>query len=133
MHLLGQRSSVIELCHRKVGSPHVGVVGGPVATITDRLGAIYTVTSTPQGDGTAVCYVRAGEVLVVRAVRHFVKGCMDVLVYREADRRVETRRPSIACPLSLALYRLIETELGRLLRPSRIRFKAGRAFWANRS
>jgi hypothetical protein len=52
------------------------------------------------------------------------KGCIsDVLVYREADRRRG---------IASALYRLIEAERSQSLRPSRIRSKAGRAFWAAR-
>ena len=77
------------------------------------------------GAGTTVYYVHAGKVLVARAVLRFFKDCIDdVLVYREIDRRRG---------IASALYRLIEAELGRPLRPSRIRSKAGRAFWASRS
>jgi hypothetical protein len=46
-----------------------------------------------------------------------------VPVYRETDRRRG---------IASALYKLIEEELGRPLRPSRIRSKSGRAFWAGR-
>ena len=64
------------------------------------------------------------EALVARAVLLFFQGCIDhVLVYRQADRRRG---------IASALYSLIEGELGRSLRPSRIRSKAGRAFWASR-
>ena len=46
-----------------------------------------------------------------------------VLVYREADRRRG---------IASSLYDLIEQDLRQPLRPSRIRSKAGRAFWARR-
>jgi len=46
-----------------------------------------------------------------------------VLVYREADRRRG---------IASALYTLVEQDLGRPLRPSRIRSLGGRAFWASR-
>jgi hypothetical protein len=92
--------------------------------ITDKFGRIYTVTSTPLGAGALLYYVHAGEVLVARAVLRFFKGCIDdVLVYREADRRRG---------IASALYAAIEAELGQPLRPSRIRSKAGHAFWASR-
>ena len=66
----------------------------------------------------------AGDILVARAVLRIDRGCIsEVLVYRQADRR---RR------IATVLYRLIEAELGRPLRPSRIRSKAGQAFWATR-
>jgi hypothetical protein len=96
-----------------------------MATITDRFGATYTITSTPLGAGATVYYVHdAGEILVARAVLRFFKGCIDdVLVYREADRRRG---------IASALYAHIEAELGQQLRPSRIRSAAGRKFWASR-
>ena len=95
-------------------------------TITDRFGITYTVTRTQldAGIGTTVYHVHAGEVLVARAVLRFFQGCIDhVLMYRQADRRRG---------VASALYSLIEGELGRPLRPSRIRSKTGRAFWASR-
>jgi hypothetical protein len=62
----------------------------------------------------------ADEAIARAAVRVF-RGCIDdVLVYEESNR------------LTLALYRLNEAELGQPLRPSRIRSKLGRAFWASR-
>jgi len=71
------------------------------------------------GDGTAVYYVHAGEVLIARAVLQFFKCCIgDVFVYKETNRRRG---------IASALYRLIETELGRSGRPSRVR-----ALWASR-
>jgi hypothetical protein len=52
------------------------------------------------------------------------KGCIDdVLVNRETDRRHA---------IASALYKLIEEELGRPLRPSRIRSAAWRKFWTSR-
>src|SRR5262245_15155649 len=75
------------------------------------------------GDGTTVYYVHAGEVLIPRAVLQFFKCCIDdVLVYNETNRRRG---------IASALYHLIETELGRSLRPSRVRPKARRALWAS--
>jgi hypothetical protein len=95
-----------------------------VDTITDRFGVTYTVTRTPLGAGAVAYYVHAGEVLVARAVLRFFKGCIDdVLVYRSSDRRRG---------ICTALYALVEADIGRPLRPSRIRSKAGRAFWASR-
>ena len=95
--------------------------------IADRLGTVYEVTSQPLGDGTAVYYVRAsigGDELVARALVNILQCCVtNVLVYHEPDRRRG---------IASALYRLIEADLGRPLRPSRIRSKAGRAFWASR-
>src|SRR5262245_30473969 len=93
--------------------------------IRDRLGAAYRVTRSPlQSDGTVIYHVFNGTELVARAVLRFFKCCIDdVLVYKESDRRKG---------IASALYRLIEEELDRPLRPSRIRSKAGRAFWASR-
>jgi hypothetical protein len=76
------------------------------------------------GDGTVIYYAHAGDEAIARAVAHVFKGCIDdVLVYRETDRRRG---------IASALYKLIEDELGRPLRPSRIRSAAGRKFWASR-
>jgi hypothetical protein len=95
-----------------------------VDEIRDRFGAVYRVTRTPMGDGAVIYHVFSGSVLVARAVLRFFKCCIDdVLVYRETDRRRG---------IASALYKLIEDELGRPLQPSRIRSKAGRAFWASR-
>jgi hypothetical protein len=93
--------------------------------IRDRFDTTYTVTrSTLQADGTMVYYARAGDEAVARAVVQVFKGCIsDVLVYKESDR---------GKGIASALYRLIEDELGRPLRPSRIRSAAGRRFWASR-
>src|SRR5215813_3724952 len=53
-----------------------------------------------------------------RAVLQVFKGCIsDVLIYRQADRRRG---------ITSALYRPIETEFARPLRPSRIRSAVGR-------
>ena len=94
-------------------------------TITDRVGTIYMVARSPlQGDGTIIYYAHAGDEAIARAVVEVFKGCInDVLVYKES-----TRRKGIAS----ALYRLIEEDLGRPLKPSRIRSTAGRKFWASR-
>jgi hypothetical protein len=98
-----------------------------LSNIADRFGTIYEVTSQPLGDGTAEYYVRAnigGDALVARALVNILRCCVtNVLVYREADRRRG---------IASALYRLIEADLGRPLRPSRMRSKAGRAIWASR-
>jgi len=94
-------------------------------TITDRVGVTYTVTRSPlQADGTVIYHVFNGTDLVARAVLRFFKSCIDdVLVYKESNRRRG---------IASALYKLIEAELGQPLRPSRIRSKSGRAFWASR-
>jgi hypothetical protein len=94
-------------------------------SITDRFGVTYTVTCSPlQADGTVIYYAHAGDEAVARAVVEVFKGCIsDVLVYQEANRRKG---------IASALYRLIEEEHGRPLRPSRIRSAAGRKFWASR-
>lgn len=94
--------------------------------IVDRFGTTYAVKRWPHGDGTVLYYVLslAGDAVVARAVLQPLRGCVtDVLVYHR-----EHRRRGIAT----ALYRLIEADLGRPLIPSRIRSRAGRAFWASR-
>src|SRR5262249_53792581 len=94
--------------------------------ITDRFGTTYTVKSWPLGEGVVVYYVLglAGNALFARAVLQIAKGCIsEVLVYHRANRRRG---------IASALYRLIEADLGRPLVPSRIRSRAGRAFWASR-
>ena len=91
--------------------------------IVDKLGTDYAVDAKLVA-GTIVYTVHASDVMVARAVLHPVRGCVtDALVYREADRRRG---------IASALYTLIEQDLGRPLRPSRIRSIAGRAFWARR-
>ena len=94
--------------------------------MTDRLGITYSVTRTPLGANALIYNAFAGDVSVARAVLRVDKGCIsDVLVHRKADRRRG---------IATALYALIEADLGRPLRPSRIRFcsKVGRAFWASK-
>jgi len=63
-------------------------------------------------------------------------GCGTFRAKRAYETTVET---TIYCApgqghkgIGTALYALIETDLGRPLIPSRIRSKAGRAFWASR-
>jgi len=61
---------------------------------------------------------------VARAAVEVFRCCIsDVLVYKDSNRRKG---------IATALYKLIEGELGRPLRPSRIRSKSGRAFWPSR-
>jgi hypothetical protein len=94
--------------------------------IVDRFGTTYAVKRWPLGEGSLVYYVLAltGDAVVARAVLHVVQGCItEVLVYHQANRRRG---------IASALCRLIEAELGRPLRPSRIRSRAARAFWASR-
>jgi hypothetical protein len=93
--------------------------------IRDRFGATYAVTrSTLHADGTVIYYAHAGDAAIARAVVEVFKGCIsDVLVYKKSYRRKG---------IASALYCLIEDELGRPLRPSRIRSAAGRRFWASR-
>jgi hypothetical protein len=87
--------------------------------IVDKLGASHAIDAKIVA-GTIVYTVHAGDTLVARAVLHPVRECVtDVLVYCEADRRRG---------IASALYKLIEQDLGRPLRPSRIRSIAGRAF-----
>src|SRR5215471_17173164 len=94
-------------------------------TITDRVGAVYTVTRSPlQADGTVIYYAHAGDEAIARAVVRVFRGCIDdVLVYKDSNRRRG---------IASALYKLIEADIGQPLRPSRIRSKAGRAFWSSR-
>jgi hypothetical protein len=94
-------------------------------TVADRFGSTYTVTRSPlQADGTVIYYAHAGDEAIARAVVEVFKGCIsDVLVYKDSNRRKG---------IGSALYKLIEAELGRPLVPSRIRSKAGRAFWSSR-
>jgi ribosomal protein S18 acetylase RimI-like enzyme len=74
--------------------------------------------------GTIVYTAHADDVMVARAVLHPMRGAVtEILVHRETDRRRG---------IASALYDLIELDLGRPLRPSRIRSIAGRAFWARR-
>ena len=97
-----------------------------VLTIFDMLGAAYAVDAKlVAGKIAYTAYtVYAGDTLVALAVLHPVRECVtDVLVYREADRRRG---------IASALYTLVEQDLGRPLRPSRIRSLGGRAFWASR-
>jgi hypothetical protein len=95
-----------------------------VDSIVDRFGITYAVTCTPLGANATTYYAFSGNFPLVRAVLRVDKGCIsDVLVCRDADRRRG---------IATALYTLIEAELGRPLRPGRIRSKAGRAFWASR-
>ena len=94
-------------------------------TITDRVGTTYPVTrSTLQTDGTVIYYAHAGDEAIARAVVRVFKGCIDdVLIYKESNRRRG---------IATALYKLIEDELGRPLKPTRIRSREGRSFWASR-
>jgi len=95
-----------------------------MATITDKFGITYTVGRNAIGAGHIAYYALAGEMPVARAVVNAFKGCIsNVLVYKVSDRRRG---------IASALYRLIEADIGRPLVPSRIRSKAGRAFWASR-
>ena len=94
--------------------------------IVDRFGTAYAVKRWPHGGGTVVYYVLAlaGDAVVARALLQVAKGCIsEVLVYHRANRRRG---------IASALYRLIEADIGRPLVPSRIRSRAGRAFWASR-
>jgi len=101
------------------------VITAPMDSIRDRFGTEYTVTRSPlQADGTVIYYAHAGDEFIARAVVQVFKGCIsDVLVYKDSNRRKG---------IGTALYALIEAELGRPLVPSRIRSKAGRAFWSSR-
>jgi hypothetical protein len=95
-----------------------------MATITDKFGITYTIGRSAIGAGHIAYYALAGEMPVARAVVNAFKGCIsDVLVFKVSDRRRG---------IASALYRLIEADIGRPLVPSRIRSKAGRAFWASR-
>ena len=77
-----------------------------------------------QTDGTVIYYAHAGDEAIARAVVRVFRGCIDdVLVYKESNRRRG---------IASAFYKLIEDELGRPLKPSRIRSREGRAFWAIR-
>jgi hypothetical protein len=81
-----------------------------------RFGTVYDLDAKLVA-GKVVYTVHAGDTLVARAVLHPVRECIiDVLVYREADRRRG---------IASALYPLIEQDLGRPLRPSRIRSIGG--------
>ena len=84
--------------------------------------AVYTVTrSYLQTDDTVIYYAHAGDEAIARAVVRVFGGCIDdVLVYKESNRRRG---------IASALYKLIEDELGRSLKTSRIRSREGRAFW----
>jgi hypothetical protein len=95
--------------------------------IVDRFGTTYAVKRWPLSDDSTVYYVLslAGDAVVARAVLQVVRGCVtEVLVYNQTNRRRG---------IASALYRLIEADLGRPLVPSRIRSRAGLAFWASRS
>jgi hypothetical protein len=93
--------------------------------IADRFGTTYTVKRWPLGDGSMVYYVLAGDDVIARAVLKVVKGCVtEVLVYHQANRRRG---------IATALYRLIESDIGRPLMPSRFKSRLGLAFWASRT
>jgi len=94
--------------------------------IVDRFGTTYAVKRWPLGEGTVVYYVLAlaGNAVIARAVLQITRACVtEVLVYHQSNRRRG---------IASALYRIIEADLGRPLIPSRIRSRAGRAFWAGR-
>jgi ribosomal protein S18 acetylase RimI-like enzyme len=92
-------------------------------TIVDKRGTEYAVDAKLIA-GMIVYTVHAGDEMVARAVFDPMRGAVtDVLVYRETDRRRG---------IASSLYDLIEQDIGRPLRPSRIRSYAGRAFWARR-
>jgi len=94
-------------------------------TIFDNEGAAYAVAHR-RLDGQALVYtVHAGDhlELVARAVVDVARGCVsEVLVWPGWHQR----------GVAAALYRLIECERGKALRPSPARGLAGRAFWASR-
>jgi len=95
--------------------------------IVDRFGTTYAVKRWPLGEGAVVYYVLAlgGDAVIARAVLQVARGCVtEVLVYHQVNRRRG---------IASALYRLIEADLGRPLVPSRIRSRAGIAFWASRT
>jgi GNAT superfamily N-acetyltransferase len=94
-------------------------------TIFDATGTQYAVARKRLDDRNVVYTVHAREELelVARAVLDSSRGSVsEVLVWPAWRRR----------GIASALYRLIEWERGEVLRPSRIRSKAGRAFWASR-
>jgi hypothetical protein len=89
-----------------------------VDTIADRFGVTYTITRTPWGGRVTIYHVHRRRELVLRGDQ-----VREVLIYRLRDRRRG---------IASALYKLIEADIGRPLRPSKIRSKAGRAFWDSR-
>ena len=91
--------------------------------IVDKLGTVYVVDARLVA-GTIVYTAQVDDVMVASAVLHPMRGAVtEILVYRESDRRRG---------IASALYNLIEQDLRRPLRLSRIRSIAGRAFWARR-
>ena len=51
---------------------------------------------TPLGANAVACNAHAGDILVARAVLQVFKGCIsDVLVYRQADRRLYLVLPQV--------------------------------------
>jgi hypothetical protein len=92
-------------------------------SIVDRFGSSYVVEMKLVG-GRIIYTAHTGDTAVARAVLDPMRGSVvDVLVYREADRRRG---------IASAMYDLIERDLRRPLQPSRIRSVAGKAFWAKR-
>ena len=91
------------------------------AQIVDQFGTTYAVKRWPHGDGTMLYYVLslAGDAAVARPVLQVANGCISVIL---------VRHQAAGRGIASALYKLIESALGRPLRPSRISSKAGRAF-----
>ena len=92
-------------------------------TISDRFGTTYAVERKRLGKGATVYYALAAGQPVARCVLLESKGRVGEALVWPAHRRLG---------LATALYAAIEIDLGRPLRPSRIRSAAGRAFWKAR-
>jgi hypothetical protein len=93
--------------------------------IADRFGTTYAVKRWARGNGSMLYYVLAGDRPIARAVLKLITGCVtDVLVYHQVNRRRG---------IATALYRLIESDIGRPLVPSRVKSRLGRVFWASRT
>src|SRR5688572_12137711 len=92
-------------------------------SIVDRFGTSYVVQTKLVG-GMIIYTAHTGDAVVARAVLNPRRGAVtDVLVYREASRRRG---------IASAIYDLIEHDMRRPRKPSRIRSAAGKAFWAKR-
>jgi len=89
-----------------------------------KFGITYTVTRAPLGANAAVYHVSAAGGLVARAVLRTTRAA--------SSRSSSTARPIAAVGIASALYHLVEANLGRPLRPNRIRSAAARKFWASR-
>jgi hypothetical protein len=106
-------------------------------SITDKLGATYPVERT-LNRGEIVYHVLPPGRDRAAAMADVVAGLAAFVARAVLDPRRErvshvTVWPDYRRGIATALYRMIESDLGKPLRPSRMRTKAGREFWKTRA